>query len=207
MRRAPALNIPLSRVPERQGAPRSVLPPLGTVAEADYSSFGGGGQANSARLGNLAALAGWRSSGRFHFPALLIDRHAHDIVDGRRRLGLLRRAEAQVIENLLDGDGVVEVGHDLELPPALATRERVGMEDLRDEARQRSRYSGASWLAPLRPWPLPAPPRRDLRARDWHSSRKRACDVSPGPGCDPPFSPAIPTDASFRSSVPDSDCA
>jgi len=37
MRRAPALNIPLSRVPERQGAPRSVLPPLVTVAEVDYS--------------------------------------------------------------------------------------------------------------------------------------------------------------------------
>jgi len=29
---------------------------------------------------------------------------------------------------------VVEVGHDLELPPALATRERVGMKDVRDEA-------------------------------------------------------------------------
>jgi hypothetical protein len=49
-------------------------------------------------------------------------------------LGLLRRAEAQVPEDLLDGDVVVEVGHALELPPALATRERVGMKDLRKEA-------------------------------------------------------------------------
>jgi hypothetical protein len=29
----------------------------------------------------------------------------------------------------------MEVGHNLELSPALATRERVGMEDLRDQAR------------------------------------------------------------------------
>jgi hypothetical protein len=39
------------------------------------------------------------------------------------------------LEDLLDGDGIVEVGHELELPPAVATRERVGMKDLRDEAR------------------------------------------------------------------------
>src|SRR6266581_3642737 len=68
-------------------------------------------------------------------PALHIDRDAHDLVHGQRRLGLLRRAAAQVREDLLDGHLVVEVGHDLELPPALATCERVGMEDLRDEAR------------------------------------------------------------------------
>jgi len=84
---------------------------------------------------NLAALAAWRSSGHLHLPALLIDRHARDLVHGWRRLGLLRRAEAQVREDLLDGYLVVEVGNDLELPPALATRERVGIEDLRDEAR------------------------------------------------------------------------
>ena len=36
-------------------------------------------------------------------------------------------------EDLLDGDLVVEIGHDLELRPALATRERVGMKDLRDQ--------------------------------------------------------------------------
>ena len=48
---------------------------------------------------------------------------------GRRGLGILGRAEAEVIEDLLDGDLVVEVRNDLELPPALATRERVGMED------------------------------------------------------------------------------
>jgi hypothetical protein len=52
---------------------------------------------------NLATLAAWRSSGRLHLPALLIDRHAHDLVHGWRRLGLLRRAEAQVREDLLDG--------------------------------------------------------------------------------------------------------
>jgi len=85
--------------------------------------------------GNLAFLAAWRSSGRLHLPALLVDRHAPDLVHCRRRLGLLRRAEAQVRENLPDGYLLVEVGHDLELPPALAARERVGMKDLRDEAR------------------------------------------------------------------------
>ena len=128
MRRAPALNPPLSRVPERQGAPRSILPPLGTIAEADYSSYGGGGQAKSGGLGGLAILRAPPSPG----PP---DRHAHDLVLAWRRLGLLRRAESQVVEDLLDGDLVVEVGHDVELPPALATRERVGMKDLRDEAR------------------------------------------------------------------------
>jgi hypothetical protein len=60
MRMAPALNMLLSRVPEQQGAARSV--------------------------------------------------------HGRRRLGLLRRAEAQVHEDLLDGYLVVKVGKDLELP-------------------------------------------------------------------------------------------
>ena len=34
---APALNIPLSRARERQDPPRSVLPPLVTIAEADYA--------------------------------------------------------------------------------------------------------------------------------------------------------------------------
>jgi len=102
----------------------------GHRCEADYSPPGGGGQAKSGGLGGLAVAQGASMSRPSSSTG-----HAHDIVDGRRRLGLLRRAEAQVIENLLDGDGVVEVGHDLELPPALATRERVGMEDLRDEAR------------------------------------------------------------------------
>ena len=145
MRRAPALNIPLSRVPERQGAPRSVLRPLVTVAEAKRLPSGGGVRRN------LAALAAWRSSGRLHLPALLIDRHAHDLVHGRRRLGLLRRAEAQVIEDLLDGDGVVEVGHDLELAPALAAREWVGVEDLRDaECRiMPQRNAGLLWMAEI----------------------------------------------------------
>jgi len=124
MRRAPAVNIPLSRVPERQGAPRSVLPALVTVAEADYSHAGGDGQAK-----NLAA------SERLDLPALVIDRHPHDLVHSRRRLGLLRRAKAQVREDLRDGYLVVEVGHDLELPPALATPKRVGMKDLRDQTR------------------------------------------------------------------------
>jgi hypothetical protein len=66
---------------------------------------------------------------RLHLPALLIDRHAHDIVHGRRGLGLLRGAEAQVVENQLDGNGVIEVGNDLELAPVLPTGEWSGMED------------------------------------------------------------------------------
>src|SRR2546425_5802806 len=117
MRRAPALDNLLSRVPERQGAPRSIPPPLVTVAETDYSPSGGGGQAKS---GGLAVL---RAPGISRPSSWTGTRH--DLVHGRRRLGLLRRAEAQVREDLLDGYLVVEVGHDLGLPPALATRERV----------------------------------------------------------------------------------
>ena len=40
-----------------------------------------------------------------------------------------------MIEDLLDGDLVVEVGNDLELAPALAARQGIGLEDLRDQAR------------------------------------------------------------------------
>ena len=53
---------------------------------------------------------------------------------GGWRPGVLGRAETEVFEDLLDGYLVVEVGNDLELAPA-ATRERVGMEDLGDQAR------------------------------------------------------------------------
>ena len=69
----------------------------------------------------------WRSSGSPDLPTLLIDRHAYDLVHGRWRPGVLGRAKAEVIEDLLDGYLVVEVGNDLELPAAIATRERVGM--------------------------------------------------------------------------------
>jgi hypothetical protein len=69
-----------SRAPEdcyqldpAKNASRSVLPPLVTIAEADYSPPG-------VVKGDLATLAAWRSSGRRDFPALLIDRHAHDLV-------------------------------------------------------------------------------------------------------------------------------
>ena len=113
MRRAPALNIPLSRVPERQGAPRSVLPPWSPLWRQTTPPPG------EVVKGNLAALVAWRSSGRLHLPALLIDRHARDLVHGRRRLGLLRRAEAQVREDLLDGYSVVEVATISIFPPHL----------------------------------------------------------------------------------------
>ena len=56
-------------------------------------------------------------------------------VHGRRRLVLLRRAETQVREYPIGGDLVVEVGHDLELAPALAARQGIGLEDLGDQAR------------------------------------------------------------------------
>jgi hypothetical protein len=96
---------------------------------------------------NLAAGVTLWPSGRLHLPALLIDRYAHDLVHGRRRLGLLRRAEAQVREDLLDGHLVVEASHDLELTPALATCERVGLKDLRDEPRPtRTAAALLGWL-------------------------------------------------------------
>jgi hypothetical protein len=74
-----------------------------TVAQTDYSLPG-----RWSVKRHLVALAAWRCSGRLHLPALLIDRHAHDFVHGRRRLGLLPWAEAQVREKLLDGYQVVE---------------------------------------------------------------------------------------------------
>jgi len=91
-------------------------------------------EADDAPLGRRSREI-WLSSGSLDLPTLLIDRHAYDLGHGRWRLGVLGRAEAEVIEDLLDGYVVVEVGNDLELPPALAARERVGMEDLRDQAR------------------------------------------------------------------------
>jgi len=46
-----------------------------------------------------------------------------------------------VREDLLDGDLVVEVGHGLELAPALATRERVGLRAaVRTFSRQKTGY-------------------------------------------------------------------
>jgi hypothetical protein len=52
-----------------------------------------------------------------------------------------------VFQDLLDGDGVMEVGNDFELPPALATRKRVGVKDLHDEARPtRGRAALLGWL-------------------------------------------------------------
>ena len=114
---------------------------------------------------DLAALTAWRSSGRRDLPALPIDGHAYDLVHGRRRLGLLRRAETQVREYPIDGDLVVEVGHDLELAPALAAREGVGLEDLGDQARPaRGTTALLGWLL----FSLPSPgssPARSARTR------------------------------------------
>lgn len=41
-------------------------------------------------------------------PTLLIDRHLYDL---RRWLGVLRLTESKVIEDLLDGDGIVNEYH------------------------------------------------------------------------------------------------
>src|SRR5712691_6217365 len=80
MRRAPALDNLLSRVPERQGAPRSIPPPLVTVAETDYSPSGGGGQAKS---GGLAVL-----NGHSHVRASLLGPSVTvPFADGRLLLG------------------------------------------------------------------------------------------------------------------------
>ncbi len=72
MRRAPALNIPLKRVPERQGASRNVVPPLVTVVEARNSPSGEGVKRN---------LAVRRSSKRLDLPTVLI---AYDLAHSRR---------------------------------------------------------------------------------------------------------------------------
>jgi len=91
MRRARTLNIPLNSARERQAA-RSV---------SHHWSPCGGRLRPLERGGQTAGH--WRSSGTLHLPTLLIDRHAHDLVHGRWRLGVLGRAEAEVIEDLPDG--------------------------------------------------------------------------------------------------------
>jgi hypothetical protein len=91
------------------------VPPLVTVVGRYFPS-------GEAVKRNLAVR---RSSRRLDLPILLIDWHAYNLGHGRRRLGFLRRAESQVIEDLLDGDGVVEVGNDLE--PSPRTVEERGM--------------------------------------------------------------------------------
>ena len=93
------------------------------IARVSYASAGG-----------AVKRISWPS--RFlDLPALLVDRHAHDVVYGRRGLGGLGRAEAEVIEDLGDGDLVVQVRDDLELAPTLRTREGIDVEHLRNEPR------------------------------------------------------------------------
>jgi hypothetical protein len=72
---------------------------------------------------------------------------------------------------------------------ARLSRERVGMKSLRDEARPtRGTAALLDWLLfnLALSWLL----RGAISAHDWHSSCRKACDFPPGPGCDPPFSPA-----------------
>ena len=56
MRRAPALNIPLGRVSERPDAPRRMLPPLVTIAQAGYSPSGEAVKRNLAVIAVLRLL-------------------------------------------------------------------------------------------------------------------------------------------------------
>ena len=119
---AAVLNIPLRRARESQDRPQAGGPALGIIAEAH----------DSPSAGRSSGIVG---SERLDFPTLLVDRHAHDLRHGRRGLGLLWGAEAQVAEDLLDGHGVVEVGNDFEFRPTFAARERISMEDFRDEPR------------------------------------------------------------------------
>jgi len=91
----------------------------------------------------------WLSSGSLDLPTLLIDRHANDLGHDRWRLGVLGRAEAEVIEDLLDGYLVVELGNDLERLSRLlrgaisahsigivAVKERAMLPRVRDVIRQ-----------------------------------------------------------------------
>ncbi len=57
---------------------------------------------------------------------LFVERPAHHHLDLRRRLRL-GSGEADLIENALDGDSVVDVGDDLDLAPAAAAHEGVGL--------------------------------------------------------------------------------
>src|SRR6266852_2932915 len=84
-------------------------------------------------------------------PPLVVDRHPDDLAGLRGRL-LLRWAQAQVVEDLLDGELVGDVGHDLERTSAAFAHERVRLIDLRDEPRPAWRAAalpGTLLLGPL----------------------------------------------------------
>jgi hypothetical protein len=57
----------------------------------------------------------------------ILQGHAHELPDGGRGLWLLRRAEAEVVEDALDGDTVEDVGDDRELRAALPAGQGVGL--------------------------------------------------------------------------------
>ncbi len=118
-----ALNPPLERrspLPEGRGASSW----CGASWRSQATLLGRGDQASR--------VVPW-PSGSLDVPALLVNRHAHHLVDRRRGLGGLGRAEAEVFEDSGNGDLVVQVRDDLELAPTLRAGEGIDVEDLRDE--------------------------------------------------------------------------
>lgn len=79
--------------------------------------------------------------------AFVVHGDADDLSGLRGRLRLLGWAQAEVVQDVVYGRLVVQVGYDLELASTLLAGERVGVVDLRDQARQSSPSNQARQLA------------------------------------------------------------
>jgi len=90
---------------------------------------------------------------------LVVHRDTDDISDLRR--WLLRRAETEMVQDPADGDGVGEVGNELERATAASADERIRLIDLGDEPRP---AWGAAALLGLLPLVLLVPQFRPLAA-------------------------------------------
>lgn len=69
---------------------------------------------------------------------LVVHRHTEDLSDVRRRW-LLQGTEVEMVQDLADGNGIGDVGHDLERPSAVSADEGIRLKDLGDEARPAGR--------------------------------------------------------------------
>ena len=135
---APQLSPPLAAGPVR-GLPQRTATHYGSRLAPVNPSHG-----PTARLRRVQSL----SHHAFELSSLVVD---GDVADVWWRPLDLGRAEAEVVEDPLDREVIVDVGHDLKRAPALATRERVGVVDLRDQprpARRAATLLGASAWAP-----------------------------------------------------------
>jgi hypothetical protein len=92
----------------------------------------------SINIEGACRVAAVLSSAGLDLAAIVVYRHANSL-PSRRRLFLLRRAQAQVVQDAPDGQRVGDVGHDLEWSsvPEVRAREVLGA-SFRSVSEQRS---------------------------------------------------------------------